>query len=131
MEPKLVLPQIINILDESAVFLYLMGSFDTPRFNEESDIDLAIFYKQNVSLETKYQLSRDLNFKFDIQIQLVELNDIDPIFAHQVLQTGRLLFCKDDTILVQWKIKYMSMYIDFKMDREIIEKNLLHRKRYG
>lgn len=124
------LNEAIDVLSPHCEFGFLMGSYGTDRFHKESDIDLAVFFKKATLSEEKRNCWLELEKIFSREVDLVELNAIDPIFGHQVLETGRLLFSGNPGLLLQWKATQTSLYIDFKMDRAIVEKNMLNRKKY-
>lgn len=121
---------ITEILLEDAEFVFLMGSAETIRFNSESDIDIAVFWKKNCTPEKINSYLPILENKFNRDVDLISLNNIDVIFARQVLEKGRLLFNKSDGLLLNWQMEKMSEYPDFKISRKIIEDNILNRKKY-
>jgi predicted nucleotidyltransferase len=123
--------QIKKLIEPHAEFAFLMGSFGTPRFNDQSDLDLAVYFSNKVDWNWRAKLSSQLMDIVGRDVDLVDLRDTDPIFARQVLETGRLLFCKDSGLLVSWKATQMSKYIDLKMGRAEIEKQLLTRKKFN
>lgn len=118
------------VLTDLAEFAYLMGSAETERYNEESDIDIAVFWKETSTDEQKKQCLADLEKTFSRDVDLVSLNKIDVIFAHQVLQKGRLIFDNNLGLHLKWKMEKLSEYPDFKISRKVIEDNILQRKKY-
>lgn len=118
------------LLTQDAEFAFLMGSAGTERFQASSDIDVAVFWKSTCAEERRNHHLRSLEEKLSRDFDLVSLNNIDEIFARQVLETGRLLFCNSNAILLNWKMEKMSKYPDFKTSRKIIEDQILKRKRY-
>lgn len=123
--------QAISLLKPHSVFVYLLGSYGTPRFHKESDIDFAFFSKKELDFENHIQLKTQLEDIFQREVDLVSLNKIDPIFARQVIETGRVLFCEEPSAIPQWIAEQNSKYIDFKLDRKKIEENLLKKKSYN
>ncbi|MGZ3775387.1 MAG: type VII toxin-antitoxin system MntA family adenylyltransferase antitoxin [Pseudobdellovibrionaceae bacterium] len=121
--------KITEILSPYAEFVFLVGSYDTPRFNNESDVDLAVYFIESVDYQLKINLILKLEDLTGRDVELIDLRNIDPIFARQVIETGRLLVDNNHKKLVNWQITQLSKYLDFKMDRAVIEKNLLVRKR--
>ncbi|HPI40707.1 MAG TPA: nucleotidyltransferase domain-containing protein [Pseudobdellovibrionaceae bacterium] len=111
-------------------FFYILGSYGTSRFNEkESDIDIAAHFKKEVTFEQERKLLFSLSDHFDRDVDLVNLRTSDPIFIRQVLETGHLMFVENPAEHHLWVATKLSQYIDFKIDRSIIEKNLLKRKK--
>ena len=121
---------ICAVLMDFAEFAYLMGSAETERFNKESDIDVAVFWKDSSTDEQKRKCLVDLEKAFNREVDLVSLNKVDIIFAHQVLEKGRLLFDNYAGLLLQWKMQKLAEYPDFKTSRKVIEDNILNRKKY-
>jgi predicted nucleotidyltransferase len=123
--------EILNrVLEPHCRFAYLLGSVGTPRFTPASDIDVAAFFNSPPTLTELAGWISELENELHRDVDLVALNDIDSIFARQVMETGRILFCLDAGELLNWKAKQLSFYADFKKSREIIEKSLLNRKKY-
>jgi predicted nucleotidyltransferase len=111
-------------------FAYLLGSAGTDRFNADSDVDLAVHWKVEPEFSQYVQIKSDLSRAFNREIDLVSLNGIDLIFGRQILESGRLLFCSEPGIHLQWKADQLSRYPDFKFSRAPIEQNILVRKKY-
>ena len=130
LNPDFISKTLIDTLNQDADFAFLMGSAGTDRFNAESDIDVAAFWKSHVSDTDVRAFWRRLSDQFNRDVDLVTLNSVDVIFARQVLEKGRLLFCNSDGNLLNWKMQKMSEYPDFKTSRKIIEDNILTRKKY-
>ncbi len=123
---------ILKTLHENALFIYILGSFGTENFNIHSDIDIAVFWKSAPELNFKLNVINSLETELNRDIDLINLNDIDPIFARQVLEKGRLIFInphfKGDHL--NWCSTQLSIYPDFKFSRRIIEDQILKRKKY-
>ena len=119
-----------TLLNGQFHFCFLLGSALTPRFGDESDIDLAVYFKEK---QSSTELSRaNLKFydEFKRDCDLVQLNSVDPIFARQVLETGRELSIPNRSFFNIWRSEQLSLYPDFKTSRKIIENHLLNRKKY-
>jgi predicted nucleotidyltransferase len=127
-----------QVLEKYAEFCFLLGSAATPRFNKESDIDLAVFWKPSlfnlssneIDFEFKLKILNELEETFHHDVDLVSLNNIDVIYGVQVADTGRIIINNNPRLLLEWKVKQLSRYPDFKTSRSIIEKNILNRKKY-
>jgi predicted nucleotidyltransferase len=119
-----------KILTGKYHFCFLLGSAATPRFNDESDLDLAVYFKEAQSFKELSHYSLKFSEEFDRECDLVQLNSIDPIFARQVLETGRELSMANRSFFNIWKSGQLSQYPDFKASRKIIEDHLLNRKKY-
>jgi predicted nucleotidyltransferase len=120
---------ITKILQPHCLFVFLLGSFGTERFSEDSDIDLAGYFQEPLTWELRMKLTQLLSQLLLREIDLVDLKKIDPIFGKQVVETGKVIFSKSAGQLLAWKMQILSVYPDFKKSREVIEKNLLRRKK--
>lgn len=118
------------IVGDKAEFVLLLGSAGTPRFQKESDIDLAAYFITPPSFEEMTQITNSLESKLNRDCDLVALNSVDLIYARQVLDTGRELLVKNRPHFNIWKAKILSEYPDFKRSRKIVEENLLNRKKH-
>jgi len=121
---------ISSPLSNRIIFAYLLGSAGTPRFNSESDIDLAIYWREIPSLDEQFAVKGAIEERFCRELDWVTINNTDPIFARQLLETGRLLICNDLGFHLNWKTNELSRYPDFKFSRKIIEDNILIRKKH-
>lgn len=136
MIPKLdyqfVINSVISEISEKTDFIYLMGSFGTERFNDQSDLDFAVFWNVIPSFDEHIKIKSKFEDLFQRDVELVNLNKIDIIFAAQVLETGRLVYLNNlkKGEHLNWRSQKMSEYPDFKYSRKIIEDNILVRKKY-
>lgn len=128
--PDFISTTLTEVLDQQAEFAFLMGSAETERFHKDSDVDVAVFWKKSCSAEQKKKCWRVLEDRFSRDVDLVSLNEIDIIFARQVLEKGRLLFNNASGVLLNWKMEKLADYPDFKISRKVIEDNILTRKKY-
>ncbi len=127
-----VIHTVLAEISDNAEFIYLMGSFGTDRFNDQSDLDFAVYWKSIPDFSEIVKLISKFEDQFQRDVELVSLNKIDIIFAAQVLETGRLIFLNESNkgAHLNWRVQKMSEYPDFKMSRKIIEENILVRKKY-
>ena len=104
----------------------LFGSFITDNYNSKSDIDIAAFFRPfNTGLDTIIDLNSQIMVAVGRDTDLICLNTSDIIITLQVLARGRLIFARDNSLFYQFKARKISEYLDFKMDRKIIEDRLL------
>lgn len=119
---ELLKKDLQNVTDFALVF----GSFAIGNFNHESDIDIGIYVNDKLySEETIADIIDKFNELTDREIDIVVLNDADPIIIMQILANGKLINCKDKHQFNLYKARKISEYLDFKMSRKIIEDNLL------
>lgn len=127
--------KIQSIVDQTigklSDFCFLLGSASTPRFRQDSDIDIAVYWRNGeIDFDHKLKIMNELEEKLGHDIDLISLNNIDVIYGIQVIDTGRLLVNTNPGLMLEWKVKQLSRYPDFKASRAIIENNILNRKKY-
>lgn len=121
-----IIKSITSILQDKVEFALLFGSFITANYNSKSDIDIAAFFRPfNTDMETIIDLNAQIISVVDRDTDLICLNTSDIIITLQVLARGRLIFARDNSLFYQFKARKISEYLDFKMDRKIIEDRLL------
>ncbi len=115
--------KINTTLSNKAKFVYLFGSALTPYFNENSDLDIGVYLGRKLDFREKLQFISDLEDRLNLpyEIDLVLLDSADPIIAMQILANGKRIYCSDSLIHLNYKIRMLSIYLDFKKDRKIIE----------
>jgi predicted nucleotidyltransferase len=132
LDYQTVIDSVLSEISENTDFIHLMGSFGTERFNDQSDLDFAVFWKTVPDFSHLVKLKTQFEDLFQRDIELVSLNTIDIIFAAQILETGRLVYV--DKLKkghhLNWRVQKMSEYPDFKYSRKEIEENILIRKKY-
>ena len=77
--------------------MYVFGSASTGKFHNESDIDILISFKENISIEkytdNYFDLHEKLEKLFNRKIDLVTENSLsNPYFIENVEETKQLLY---------------------------------------
>lgn len=133
--PDDVLTKIPTLVEKIAeekdlIVLYAFGSFAEGRLKPLSDLDFAILLSE--SLDRKERFSRHLDligiFNSELQtdeVDLVVLNDAPIRFAHNIIGTGKLLFCRDHNQLADFTEKTIKQYLDFKPVRDRFDREFL------
>jgi len=120
---EMIIAGLQKALKGRVKFALLFGSVLTKYFGEDSDIDLAIYVGKSVDFRERLRFHESLSEYFDHkhEFDLVVLDNADPIIAMQALANGRLIVEEDHLAFIKFKSFTISHYIDFKMDRKIIE----------
>ena len=108
LEFQTVIDFVLAEISDQADFIYLMGSFGTDRFNDQSDLDFAVFWKKNPEFSELIKIKSKFEDHFQRDVELVSLNKIDIIFAAQVLETGRLVYLNESFYLTR---SYLTSYL--------------------
>jgi predicted nucleotidyltransferase len=110
------------------VLLFVFGSFDTERFNNNSDIDVGYIAKKTLNNEEEVNLLTELVFFFKRDlIDLVNMNSATPLLLFEAANKAKVLYEKDDSFL-RFKIKAFARYTETKflrdMRRDFLEKSI-------
>ncbi len=108
------LKQLLDSIPE-VLFAYLFGSFSAGRTTPLSDIDVALFLKQGVSLLELGRWIARLESALGRNVDVVVLNDLykkDPALAFDIIARGSLLLVKENKRLREFKEKTFLYYAD-------------------
>lgn len=109
--------------DKHVIALYAFGSLAEENLRPLSDLDFAILLSEFLDKRERFYKSIDLigvfneTLKTD-EVDLVILNN-DPVrFAYNILKNGKLLYCSDQTLLIDFIDKTIKIFLDFKLVRD-------------
>lgn len=120
--------QLSSLIDfirsqEDVLALYIYGSYGTEYQTDLSDIDLAVLPLP----ETKWDYRREAWLQTEISdigrsddINLVNLLRVPVTLQMRVLETGRLLYVRDQVMLADFIESVIRRYCDFRPDLESI-----------
>ena len=90
-------PQIISV--------WLFGSAQDGELREDADLDLALLFNTQPTLDELASIRADLQESLQIEeIDLTSLNDADSVLAFQAV-SGRLIFCRN----LEKKVDFVSL----------------------
>ena len=111
-------PDPINIFKQYPVkFAYLFGSQAKGNVTALSDVDIAVFLNESLTDKQQFKLRLELieklsrEYKVD-NIDIVALNKSSLFLSFNIVITGKLLYCNDETRRIQFESKIMSLYFD-------------------
>ncbi len=114
--------------EDGVLFCYLFGSYARKDIIQESDVDLAVYFAQekvkdffDKRIELIVKISRLLKKDADV----VVLNSASPLLRYVVLKEGSLVFERDSSVRVDFELKSLNEYFDFKPVLEMYNKALL------
>lgn len=120
---------ITKILEKESevLFAYLFGSYAKGIQDEKSDIDIAIYLKDENILEKDPLYPSRLAIK--LEKALVEKKKVDVRvlngstlrFKSQVLRYGKLLHSKDEKKRIEFETSSLAHYYDFKPHLEMYD----------
>lgn len=106
---------------EAVRFAIVFGSFGTPVFRDDSDLDLAADFGRPLSSRERFDLSRRLAEAAGRGVDLIDLRNADPIIAMQILRTGQPFLVHDAHALAVFRMTVPSLYFDWKLCRRPVE----------
>ncbi len=99
-------------------FAYLFGSYAREQEREKSDVDIAVFFKQN-TLDARLELCYELSRLIKKEVDLVVLNDVKNLFLLEaVFKEGKLL--KDSPLRVDFELSKEHDILDYKELKRVI-----------
>ncbi len=128
---------IIKVLENESdvLFAYLFGSYAKGTHDEKSDIDIAIYLKDEGILERDplYPSRLAINIEKALDkrktVDISVLNGSTLVFRNQVLRYGKLLYSKDEKKRIEFETSSLAQYYDFKPHLEMY--NAARRARLG
>ena len=113
---------------------YLFGSQATGKAGPLSDIDIAVLLGGppdkwfDCRLDLIGMISEALRSD---HLDLVLLNEAPPLLRDRVIRYGRVIFCRDEPARIEFEVRTMREYLDFKPYRDLYAKEMLKQIREG
>ena len=124
-----IIKKIAACLEGKAEFALVYGSILTERFNNESDIDIAVFPKKKWRRQPMdWRLSRALAEATNREVDVLYLDSADPIIIMQVLANGKPVVMSNPQAFLSFKARKISEYLDLKRSRQVVEDHLMRGK---
>ncbi len=133
MDRNEILSEIKDFLNsrDDVLLAFVFGSFIEDRQTEESDIDIAILFKQRPDFSTFTEIIDTLSGIAKREADIVVLNDSSPIIRMQVLKKGRLIKKINDSVYNDFFTRTIKEYDDLKRIRKEQERNILRGRIYA
>ena len=113
-------PQFERIFDDTPVMVaYLFGSHAVGRAGAESDYDIAVLLRAEVSSAERGRWRLELigrlidAYQSDV-IDLVILNDAPPLLCFEVIRVRHVLYNRDDEARVAFEVRTMQEWFDWE-----------------
>ena len=108
--------QKVLLKDKDIIFAYLFGSFATGRIHPQSDVDVAVYLKEGIDFLDKKLGLIDLISGLTKKewVDVVILNRANAFLVHSVLTTGKLLFSRDEGLRIEFEVKNVKEYLDYR-----------------
>jgi len=109
------------------IAVYIFGSFYKQSFNNRSDLDLAVIFKEEIDkfdkFDIKLKMLADIEDLIKIEVDLVDFENVDLKIKHHILD-GKLIHCKNNSKRVKLEKQVILNYIDMRKRYDIFNKNL-------
>jgi len=103
--------------------LFLFGSIAKGELHPLSDLDIAVLIDKSFSKNELFSIHLEIIGEV---LELLSINEVDvqllntapPRFAHNILSTGKLVFCNNKNHLIDFTERNTLQYLDFKFYRD-------------
>ncbi len=118
--------------ESGAVLVYVFGSQVDGSANRESDVDVAVLFDDGLTKSERFErrlfLMGRLEKYFSKQVDLVSLNDVRSVFfRYEIVFGGKLLFKFSEEVFLDFSLRVMSEYFDFKPFLDLQNKAYVER----
>lgn len=129
---NVLLDKLTKILKENKkiIIAYIFGSFVKKNETKDSDIDLAIYISDGELDTLEYlNLKRKLMDVSSRQIDIVILNNANPLIKQEIFRDGEKLFSKDDKLESNLIVHSLFEYEDMKKYYDLSYESMITRIR--
>lgn len=116
--------------DKKVLFAYIFGSLACQKVNPDSDIDIAVFLNKETEIDffnKRLELISELSQAFKKEADVLILNRASVFMKYVVLKEGRLIFSRDENSRIDFELKALNDYFDFKPYLEEYNKRTLNK----
>ena len=106
---------------------YLFGSVARAEARRGSDVDLAVLFTARPGPARIVEMAVALERAAGRSVDLIVLNCAPPLLAHEVVATGRLLVCREDSARAAFEAQALIRYLDTGRLRRIQHQYLRER----
>ena len=122
--------ELVAMLNErvNPSFTIIFGSYAKGTAREDSDIDLGYYAVDLLSSYERFILAGELAQVAKREVDLVNIREVDTVFAMQIFSTGKLISCRDENEFLKQRMRAFSMYIDLNQQRADILQSIQKRE---
>ena len=118
------LRMILKKFFKKAEGVWLFGSYADGTYNENSDIDIAVLFKERKTPLEIFKMKENLEIMLKKDIDLVNLADINDVFAYEIVTKGKSL--KKTEFADNYEYRIWLRYLDLQNDRKEIIKEFIN-----
>jgi len=98
--------------------VWLFGSFANNTFNENSDIDVAVLFRDEKSRLDVFKIKEELEFLLKRDVDLIDIKKADTVFQYQIVTTAKKLLTSKEADDFENRIWWL--YLTLQDDRKVI-----------
>ena len=104
---------------------YLLGSAVTGNLRDDSDIDIALLplKEQEITLQSRLELSAQLEMKFNRTTDIGVITAKNLIYASEVILKGYRIVTLQKDYTEAMEIRLLGCYFTFRQDRKEVEES--------
>jgi predicted nucleotidyltransferase len=130
-EQKEIMKQILSVSKKrkEITLSYLFGSFATGTTNKDSDVDIAVYLNPDKCkdiFDTRLILIKEFTQALKKEVDVIILNTTKPFLRFVVIKEGKLAFQRDEGFKIDFEIRTLNEYFDFKPYMEMYQKAILN-----
>ncbi|NLT95573.1 MAG: nucleotidyltransferase domain-containing protein [Clostridia bacterium] len=107
--------------------IYLFGSAAKGKMGEESDIDIGFLSDNKISSYDIFMIAQELADQLDREVDLVDLNQASTVFQMQVVSSGKVIYCNNDTRRKLFEMVVFKKYARLNEERRVIIEKVKER----
>jgi len=112
--------EIIKEFFKEEEAIYIFGSFADETFNEKSDIDIAVIFKNKKTSIEIFKLQEELSLLLKRDVDLIDLKNVNTVFAYEIINSAFIL--KKSKSSEEFENRIWWNYLTLQDDRrEILE----------
>lgn len=120
---------VIKALNKSVqpAFILVFGSYADGTVREDSDLDLAYYSHKTLNTYERFILAGEIADQCNIDIDLIDIRQVDTVFAAQIFSSGEVIACADEDTFIKERMKALSMYVALNEQREEVLHSIKER----
>lgn len=108
-------------------FILLFGSFVKGTQRDDSDVDIAVFSKQEIPTYERFLLAGELAELLGREIDLIDIRQIDTVFTMQIFSQGIPIYIKEPNQFYTQRMRAYSMYLALNEQRAPVIESIKER----
>ncbi|WP_456470729.1 type VII toxin-antitoxin system MntA family adenylyltransferase antitoxin [Caminibacter sp.] len=119
---KLILKEFFK----EAEGIWLFGSYADGTYNENSDIDIAVLFKNEKSPLEVFKLKENLEYFLKKDVDLIDIQNVNTVFQFKIVTTGKKII--SSKAANEFENRIWWNYLTLQDDREILLKDKVWTK---